>query len=148
MTISYPTLNDINLESCLAGNAHSSVQGGQSNCKFNPNYPTVNSRTKPKQSKNSQIIDPLFKLGDENHSLVLKWVLYSPEKLKKVNCWGLQKISDFMVSRKFKSKNNTRDGLSEDNVPILLAFLFYRPAVRRKCILIKFMKNSGFTIVC
>ena len=47
-------------------------------------------------------IDPLFTLGDETHFLVLNLALKNPEFLKNVKCAGLQKISEFLVSRRYK----------------------------------------------
>jgi hypothetical protein len=47
-------------------------------------------------------IDPLFKLGDESHRMVLDLAMKQPELLKNVECRGLVKVSDFLVGRKNK----------------------------------------------
>lgn len=57
---------------------------------------------KPGTQLNYQEIDPLFLLGDHDHLLVLNLALKSPESLKDIQCIGLQKISDFLVNRKYK----------------------------------------------
>jgi hypothetical protein len=71
----------------------------------NPQTKKIGNSTDPAKSWNySNVgqINPVFKLGDETHRIVLDLAIKCPELLKKADCGGLKMVSEFLVRRKNK----------------------------------------------